>query len=83
MVAEALKMALVFDGYDVRTAESGHEALAIFQVGKFDLILTDFEMPGMNGHHLASVTKAQDPGQLVVMITAYADMVTCNASPAC
>jgi len=76
MVSDALKMILAFDGYEVQTAESGREALAIFETGKFDLIFTDFEMPEMNGHELASIIKARDSDQPIIMITAYADMVT-------
>jgi CheY-like chemotaxis protein len=74
IVAESLKMVLEFDGYEVRTAENGHEALALFQPQKFVLIFTDFEMPEMNGHELASIIKARDPRQPIIMVTAYADL---------
>jgi CheY-like chemotaxis protein len=33
------------DGYVVDEAESGTEALAVFEPGKFDLIFTDYFMP--------------------------------------
>ncbi len=75
MVSDALRMILTFDGYEVESAESGREALGIFEVGKFDLVFTDFEMPEMNGHELASIIKARDPRQPIIMVTAYADMV--------
>jgi CheY-like chemotaxis protein len=75
MVSDALKMTLEFDGYDVQTAENGREALAIFEPGKFDLIFTDFEMPEMNGHELASIIKARAPRQPIIMVTAYVDMI--------
>src|SRR5882724_11077605 len=75
IVADALKLILKIDGYEVQTAESGHEALSIFEPGKFILVFTDFEMPGMNGHELASIIKARAPGQPIIMVTAYADMV--------
>jgi CheY-like chemotaxis protein len=76
MVANALKMALEFSGYQVQTAENGSEALAIFEPGKFCLVFTDFDMPQMNGHELASILKARDPRQRIIMVTAYADTVT-------
>src|SRR5206468_12229838 len=44
-VCDALKMMLTFDGHIVETASNGKEALAMFEVGKFDLIITDFAMP--------------------------------------
>jgi CheY-like chemotaxis protein len=75
MVSDALRMILTFDGYEVQSAENGREALAIFEVGKFDLVFTDFEMPEMNGHELASIIKSRDPLQPIIMVTAYADMV--------
>jgi CheY-like chemotaxis protein len=75
MVAESLKMALEFAGYEVQTAESGRDALTYFEPQKFAVIFTDFEMPGMNGHELASIIKARDPGQPIIMVTAYADSI--------
>jgi CheY-like chemotaxis protein len=80
MVSEALRMILTFDGYEVQSAENGREALDIFEIGKFDLVFTDFEMPEMNGHELASIIKARDPLQPIIMITAYSDMVA-NLTP--
>jgi CheY-like chemotaxis protein len=76
MVSDALRMILTFDGYEVQSAENGREALTIFEIGKFDLVFTDFEMPEMNGHELASIIKARDPRQPIIMVTAYADMVS-------
>jgi CheY-like chemotaxis protein len=74
-VCDAVKMMLAFDGHDVLTASSGKEALAIFDKEKFDLVITDFAMPGMKGDELAAAIKARSPGQPVVMITAYAEML--------
>lgn len=75
MVAQALKMALEFDGYEVHIAGNGHDAIALFEPQKFDLIFTDFEMPEMNGHEFASIIKARDPRQPIIMVTAYADSI--------
>jgi two-component system, NtrC family, response regulator AtoC len=75
MVAESLKMALEFSGYEVHTAENGRMALALFEPQKFDVIFTDFEMPEMNGHEFASIVKARDPRQPIIMVTAYADAI--------
>ena len=75
MVSESLKMILQFDGYEVDTAENGRKALEIFEPEKFAVIFTDFEMPEMNGHELASIIKARDPRQPIIMVTAYADLV--------
>ena len=74
-VCDAVKMMLAFDGHDVVTANSGKEALGIFDKEKFDLVITDFAMPGMKGDELAAAIKTRSPKQPVVMITAYAEML--------
>ena len=74
-VCDAVKMMLAFDRHAVETATNGKDALAKFEKGKFDLVITDFEMPAMKGDELAAAIKARDPNQPVVMITAYAEML--------
>src|ERR1043166_6870758 len=74
MVANALKMILKLDGYDVVAAANGPEALEIYQPGKFALIFTDFKMPGMNGHELAAVIRSRDAKQRIILVTAYSDL---------
>lgn len=74
-VCDAVKMMLAFDGHDVTTAGNGKDALEVFDKDKFDLVITDFAMPGMKGDELAAAIKARSPGHPVVMITAYAEML--------
>src|SRR5437764_658407 len=74
-VCDAVKMMLAFDGHDVVTANDGKEALRVLEKDKFDLVITDFAMPGMKGDELAAAIKAHSPRQPVVMITAYAEML--------
>jgi CheY-like chemotaxis protein len=74
-VCEAVKMMLNFDGHLVQTAGSPKEALETFEVGKFDLVITDYSMPAMKGDALAQAIKQRDPKQPVVMITAYAEVL--------
>jgi CheY-like chemotaxis protein len=74
-VCDAVKMMLAFDGHDVVTTNDAKEALAVFDKDKFDLVITDYAMPGMKGDELAAAIKAQRPNQPVVMITAYAEML--------
>ena len=74
MVANALKMILKIDGYDVTTASNGKEALEIYQPGKFALVFTDYKMPEMTGHAVAEAIRAQDANQRIILITAYSDL---------
>jgi two-component system response regulator PilR (NtrC family) len=80
-VRDVLKMLLSFDGHEVVTAGDADEALAAFEREPFDLVLTDYHMPGMKGDELALALKARLPGQPVVMVTAYAEMLKASTAP--
>jgi CheY-like chemotaxis protein len=71
-VGDTVKMLLNIDGHEVETANNSTEALGLFESGRFDLVFTDFAMPGMNGHQLAAAIKAGAPEQPIVMITGHA-----------
>jgi len=58
-------------GYGVSTASGGAEALSALKRERFDLVLLDIKMPGMDGHELLRRIKSEDPGLPVVLITAY------------
>jgi two-component system, OmpR family, response regulator MprA len=74
-VCDALKMLLEFDGHEVQSANNASDALAMFEAGKFDLVITDYSMPNMKGDELARAIKDRMAGQPVVMVTAYAEML--------
>jgi len=74
-VCDAVKMMLAFDGHEVETAGTPREALALFEPGKYDVVITDFQMPMMRGNELAAAIRAKAPGQPIIMITAYAEML--------
>jgi len=81
LVCDAVKLMLDFDGHEVETACSGKEALAKLEQDRFDLVITDYEMPGMKGDELAAAIKARDTKQAVVMITAYAELLQASRNP--
>ena len=58
-------------GYETSAAASGDMALAKAQAGRFDLILMDVQMPGLNGVQTLRALRALDPATVVVMMTAY------------
>jgi CheY-like chemotaxis protein len=72
-VCRAIKMLLEHDGHKVQTADSGESALAMFEQGRFDLIITDYSMQGMKGVELATLIKQRRPDQPIIMATAFAD----------
>lgn len=80
-VCDAVKMMLTFDGHRVDTANSAKEALAMFEKSKYDLVITDYAMPSMKGDELAATIKTLVPGQPIVMVTAYAEMLRASGLP--
>jgi CheY-like chemotaxis protein len=59
----------------VTVAENGREGLEKFRGGKFDLVLTDRAMPDMNGDQLAKEIKALNPGQRLILLTGFGDLM--------
>ncbi len=76
---KALRKILEKAGYHVTLARDGDEALHQFRKVDFDLVLTDYRMPGKNGFRLAeeiSRAEPRHPPPAVIMMTAYGDMGT-------
>jgi two-component system capsular synthesis sensor histidine kinase RcsC len=69
---EMLLSALSHFGFEATAARNGSEALALFLTNHFELIITDLQMPGMDGWSLASNIKRILPGMPVMMMTAQA-----------
>jgi DNA-binding response OmpR family regulator/cell wall-associated NlpC family hydrolase len=67
---------LATDNYDVSTAESGDAAMKLVQnpaLGPVDLLVTDLQMPGMNGRQLATEVRKTNPQVRVLYVTGFAD----------
>jgi CheY-like chemotaxis protein len=79
-VGNTVKMLLQFEGHEVEATHSSKEALALFEIGRFDLVFTDYAMPGMKGDQLAAAIKTRAPDQPVVMITGHAGTFTPSPS---
>jgi CheY-like chemotaxis protein len=70
-VRDAIKFLLHLDRHTVTEARNGREALELYLKGSFDLVITDYAMPGMAGNELAVRIKQLAPEQCILMITAY------------
>jgi len=68
-------------GYDVLSADSGESGLSVFLRNEFDIVLSDYEMPGMDGVAFASSIKKHTPGLPVVIMTGSCkeDVITQNS----
>ncbi len=71
LVARAIAM----DGHDTVTAQDGAEALDILtrEDGAFDLLLTDIQMPIMDGIALALSAARDFPSLTILLMTGFAD----------
>lgn len=74
IIHDVLGQLLSSEGYQVEISSSGEEALAKFQEQKFDLVLLDLLMPGMDGLEVLKQIKRMDPEAPVIIITAYASV---------
>lgn len=59
--------------YHIETASNGVEGLEKFKKGKFDLVITDINMPKMNGIEMIKEIKKIDKRVPVIVITAFSD----------
>jgi CheY-like chemotaxis protein len=66
-VLVATKMMLEEIGYGVLTAPGGREAIQVFRESRVDLVVVDYEMPGMKGHEVAVWIKSLNPRMPVVL----------------
>ena len=61
-------------GLDATTASGPVDALALFDAERFDLIITDIRMPGMDGHAFLEAIRARDPQVPVIVATGHASL---------
>jgi DNA-binding NtrC family response regulator len=64
-------VAIIFEriGYKVKKASGGNEALQSISVQQFDLMVTDYDMPDLNGYQLAIAAKTNSPETDVLIMT--------------
>jgi DNA-binding NtrC family response regulator len=68
---ELYQMILEDAGYEVEAAPNAAAAIRVYEEKEIDLVLTDYNMAGMDGLGLLKEIIARDPSAIVVMITAY------------
>lgn len=73
---ELIERLLDGEGYAVRTCASGEEALRILEREDFDIVVTDLEMPGIDGAELVRRVKERLPDQDVVIVTGVVGVKT-------
>jgi two-component system, OmpR family, copper resistance phosphate regulon response regulator CusR len=69
-IADALKMGLTENGYDVETAYDGNIGWKLFEQYSFDLIILDINLPGITGYELCKRIRSRNAQVPVIMLTA-------------
>ncbi|PWV45083.1 two-component system response regulator MprA [Nocardiopsis sp. L17-MgMaSL7] len=69
-IRESLERALQLEGYTVRTAADGVQALAAVHADPVDLLVLDVMMPGVDGLGVARVLRAEQDRTPILMLTA-------------
>lgn len=72
-VQDVLSRMLSFLGYDVTLAGNGLEAGTLFLTGSYDLVITDLQMPLMDGWELSRLIKERSPNTPVMVVSGACD----------
>ncbi|HQR42998.1 MAG TPA: response regulator, partial [Gemmatales bacterium] len=76
LIRESLAEFLEQEGFTVRTAADGPSALKLADEQPFDLVLTDIQMPQMDGVELLERLQQRNPETFVLLVTAYGTVET-------
>ncbi len=74
LMRSILRQLLEGEDYQVFTADSAENALAIFSTNEIAVTLTDIKMSGMDGIELLDQIKAIDDEAIVIIMTAYSSV---------
>src|SRR5271170_2839222 len=75
---KARKTVLEELGYGIVTASNGHDALERFTPQKFDLVVTDYKMPRMDGIELIGHLRNLAPDVPIILISGFVDSMGLN-----
>ena len=74
IVGDMAKLSLEQEGYIVETFLNAEPALKRLQEEKFDVVVTDYKMKGIDGMEVLKTVKDLYPATQVIMITAFANL---------
>ena len=74
MVRQSLEEILKLEGYEVVGVGRGEEALDILEKEKFDLVLLDLKMPGIDGLEVMHATGQVSPDTKVILLTGHGSL---------
>lgn len=72
-----MRAALRKAGYEVQLASGGADALRQYRAGRCDMVMLDVDMPGLDGHEVCRILRAEaDPLLPIVMVTGMDDLAS-------
>jgi DNA-binding response OmpR family regulator len=75
VLADTLSEWFEMNSHTVERAENGNEALSMMQSGSYDLILLDWQLPGMDGIDVLKNYRTAGGGAAVLMFTGMRDLL--------
>ena len=72
LIRDSLCMAFLSRGCNIRAVESAEEGIEVLRQEQFDIIVSDFMLPGMNGMEFFKVTGTLQTGSVHVLISGHA-----------
>jgi len=75
-ILELVESGLTLEGHQVDAVGDGEAALSLFRSHRYDLILCDWKMPGLNGQQVYERIKALDPGACRRIVFMTGDVVS-------
>jgi DNA-binding NtrC family response regulator len=73
LIRDSLSIAFKNKGCLLQTAETAEEGLQALKEKSFDIILSDFKLPGIDGIEFIKLATASHPNSVKILITAYGD----------
>lgn len=67
--------------FQLTSCSSGPEALALSQAKSFDLVISDYVMPELDGLQLASTLRERQPGLKFILVTGQGQQVLAHKAP--
>jgi HD-like signal output (HDOD) protein/ActR/RegA family two-component response regulator len=73
-VLTGLTRAFAETPYETVTAANGRKAIEVLEKEKFDMIITDMRMPGIDGHQLLSIVRERYPEMIRLILSGLSDI---------
>jgi CheY-like chemotaxis protein len=60
-------------GYRVQLAQNGEEGLKLYEASDFDVVVTDFRMPHMDGVELIGKIRKRNPNARIILLSGFVE----------